>query len=69
MKVSSCFVIVANADFDAGLSKAEVQKLKVSELRAELENRGLETSGLKEELIERLENAIGSATKASSASV
>jgi len=42
------------------LVKGDVKKLKVSELRAELESRGLESGGLKSELLERLENAIAS---------
>mmetsp|Transcript_43085 Transcript_43085/g.71630 ORF Transcript_43085/g.71630 Transcript_43085/m.71630 type:complete len:154 (+) Transcript_43085:83-544(+) len=36
----------------------DVSKLKVAELREELEKRGLDTSGLKPKLLERLKNAI-----------
>ena len=40
------------------LSKERVKRLKVSELREELAQRGLDTSGLKQALIERLERAL-----------
>ena len=39
---------------DQTWSTKDFQKLKVAELREELQNRGLQTSGLKEELINRL---------------
>jgi len=43
----------------SSLRKEQVKKLKVSELRAELDTRGLDSTGLKADLIERLENAMG----------
>lgn len=52
----------AHDDDDGELSKSQVKKLKVSELRAELDSRGLETSGLKAELAERLEKALEEAS-------
>jgi hypothetical protein len=45
-------------DIPSPVTKSKVKKLKLSELRAELESRGMDTSGLKEELVERLENAL-----------
>ncbi len=41
-----------------GGSQIEPAKLKVVELRTELENRGLETEGKKAELVARLEDAL-----------
>ncbi|KAK9816990.1 hypothetical protein WJX72_007935 [[Myrmecia] bisecta] len=40
------------------VSLADVKKLKVPELKAELEKRGLDTTGLKQALVERLEEAV-----------
>lgn len=45
-------------DDESELTRADAKKLKVSELRSELESRGLETDGLKAELVERLEKAL-----------
>jgi hypothetical protein len=44
----------------AGLNADEVKRMKLSELREELGGRGLDTTGLKGELVERLCNAIKS---------
>lgn len=41
-----------------GGSPLEPSKLKVTELKEELENRGLETAGRKAELVARLEAAL-----------
>jgi hypothetical protein len=41
-----------------GLTKDQVKRLKVSELKAELTSRGLDVSGLKKDLVERLENSL-----------
>lgn len=41
-----------------GGSQVDPSKLKVSELKAELENRGLDTEGKKAELVKRLEDAL-----------
>lgn len=43
---------------DLSLRKAYVKWLKTDELREELEARGLDKSGKKETLVERLENAL-----------
>jgi hypothetical protein len=43
---------------EAGSSPITPSKLKVAELRVELGNRGLSTTGLKKLLVERLENAL-----------
>ncbi|XP_018592530.2 heterogeneous nuclear ribonucleoprotein U-like protein 2 [Scleropages formosus] len=40
------------------MNLAEIKKLKVAELRAKLQERGLETKGLKADLVERLMSAI-----------
>ena len=51
---------------EAGPSAAtalDPSKMKVAELRAELEDRGLDTSGKKAELVARLEAALGGASK------
>jgi speckle-type POZ protein len=40
------------------LTKDKVKKLKLSELKEELSARGLDTSGLKKDLVERLENSL-----------
>jgi hypothetical protein len=50
-------VCAAGSD-EGALTKADLKKLKVSELRAELESRGLDADGLKAELVERLESAL-----------
>jgi len=42
----------------SSLSSRQVKKLKVADLRAELESRGLETDGLKAALVQRLETAL-----------
>lgn len=84
MFVVVCFVIckLHVSCTDCKLEKGQVKKLKVSEIRAgvvvllslfdchdtELEARGLDPSGLKAAMVERLENAIASENKDSSSS-
>ncbi|KAJ8338015.1 hypothetical protein SKAU_G00369810 [Synaphobranchus kaupii] len=46
------------------MNLAEVKKLKVAELRAKLQQRGLDTKGLKAELVERLMSAIEAESQA-----
>lgn len=45
------------------LRQADAKKLKLAELREELESRGLNTSGKKSELVVRLEKALASGSK------
>ncbi|KAI1898675.1 hypothetical protein AGOR_G00074820 [Albula goreensis] len=46
------------------MNLAEVKKLKVAELRAELQQRGLDTKGLKADLVQRLMSAIEAESQA-----
>lgn len=48
----------ANPSGGSGGSSLEPSKMKVGDLREELEKRGLETSGKKAELVARLEDAL-----------
>jgi hypothetical protein len=50
------------------LTKDQVKKMKISELREELSHRRLDTSGLKADMIERLENALAGEQQSSSSS-
>ena len=41
------------------MTPAEIKKLKVPELKEQLKERGLDTTGKKDELVARLESALG----------
>ena len=52
-------------DNSAVATAADVSKMKVAELKAELGKRGLDKSGKKADLVEKLKDAMGDATDSS----
>ena len=60
-------VAAVHADANAA-APPNVKKMKVAELKEELEKRGLDTTGKKDELVARLEDAVGGASEDAAAS-